>query len=158
MHMHAAQHVAVADHLQVVHDRAVARLRGDDLLGPERERERAHGGEAEFVLGGRLPKRAAIMYEMAARLLHGRAGRRRHLDLRLQHLGHDAVAQFFARAREEFFVDAAHGPARLGVEHEIFFFHADRIHARDNPPDGTRFPAHDDAITAAGRAGGRLSI
>ena len=141
MHMHAAQHVAVADHLQVVHDRVVARLRRDDLLGPEREREGAHGGEAEFVLGRGLRERAAIVREMVARLLHGDAGRRRHLDLRLQHLGHHAVAEFFAREGQEFLVEAAHRPARLGVEHEIFFFHADRIHARDNPLRRERFPA-----------------
>ena len=51
MHVHAAQHVAVADHLQVVHDRAVALFLGDQLLGPERQREGAHGGDAELVLG-----------------------------------------------------------------------------------------------------------
>jgi len=158
MHVHAAQHVAVADHLQVIHDRAVALFLGDQLLGPERERECAHGGQPELVLGRGLAERAAISAKMLARLLHGVAGRRRYLDLRLQHLGRHAVAEFFAGLAEELLVDAAHRPARLGVEHEIFFFHADRIHARDNPPGGTRFQAYHGAITAAGRAGGRLSI
>ncbi len=70
VHVHAAQHVAVADHLQVVHDGAVARLRRHDLLRPEGEREGAHGGDAELVLGGGLAERAAIMREMRARFVH----------------------------------------------------------------------------------------
>jgi hypothetical protein len=47
-------------------------------------------------------------------------------------VGHDAVAELFLRCGEEFFVDTAQRPARFGVEHEILFFHADRIHARYN--------------------------
>jgi hypothetical protein len=58
----------------------------------------------------------------------------------LQHFRHHAVAQRLLRAAEEFFVEAAHGPARLGVEHEILFFHADRVHARDNPLGSERVP------------------
>jgi len=76
----------------------------------------------------------AAMREMLARLLQAGTGRRRHLDLRLQHLGHDAVAEFFKGEGEKLLFDAAHRPARLGVEHEIFLFHADRVHARNNPP------------------------
>ena len=43
--MHAAQHVAVSDHLKVIHDGAVARLRRHHLLRPIRERKSAHRGE-----------------------------------------------------------------------------------------------------------------
>ena len=82
----------------------------------------------------------AIMRQMAARLARAGAGRRRHLDLRLQHLGHHAVAEQLMSKIKEFLVDTAHGAARARVEHEIFLFHADRIHARDNPAGRARFP------------------
>ena len=76
------------------------------------------------------------MREVLARLFHAGAGRRRHLDLRLQHFGHDAVAELLLGEAKEFLVEAARGATRLGVEHEIFLFHADRIHARDNSNSG----------------------
>ena len=141
MHVHAAQHVAVTDHLQVIHDGAVALFLGDDLLRPKRQRKCAHGGEPQLVLGRGVAERAAIVHEMIARFLHGATRRRRDLDLRLQHFRHDAVAEPLADEAEEFFVDAAHGPARFGVEHEVFLFHADRIHARNNSPGRERVPA-----------------
>ena len=43
------------------------------------------------------------------------------------------VAQFFdGRESKNFLSIRLHGAARLGVEHEVFFFHADRVHARNN--------------------------
>ena len=140
MHVHSAEHVAVADHLKVIHDRAVARLARHHLLGPVGERKCPHGRNAELVLGRLLRERAAIMREMRARFLHAGAGRRRDLELRLQHFGHHAVAQLLLCACEEFLARAAHRMARLRVEHEIFFFHAQRIHARNNLWSGPRFP------------------
>ncbi len=141
MHVHAAQHVARADHLQVVHDGAVARLRRHGLLRPEGEREGAHGGEAELALGGGLAERAAVARQMRARLRRRVAGRGDDLDLRLQHFGHHAVAERLARVDQKALVEAAHGAARAGVEHEIFLFHAERIHARADSFAIFRFPA-----------------
>ena len=100
--------------------------------------------------------RETWMRQMLARLIHGGAGRRRDLDLRLQHFRHDTVAELFAGEVEEFFVNAAHGPARFGVEHEVFFFHADRVHARNNSPGRERVPALARCKTAAKRVGGRF--
>ena len=109
---------------------------------PERQRECAHGGKPEFAFGGGCSKCLAVMHQMRARFIHGRARRRRHLNLRLQHFGHDAIAELLLGEAEKFRVGPAYGATRLGVEHEIFFFHADGIHARDNsfgpaavPPD-----------------------
>ena len=158
VHVHAAQHVAVAYHLQVVDDGVVTYLLGDQLLGPKREREGAHGGDAETALARCLRQRGTVMLQMRARLVHAGAGRRRHLDLRLQHFCHDAVAKLLLGDFEEFFVSAAHGPARLGVEHEILFFHADRIHARNNSSGRDRVPALSQCKTAAKRVGGRFKI
>ena len=140
MHMQAAQHVAVADHLQVVHDGVVAHLRRDGLLRPECQRKSADGGKAEAALGRRVSKRAAVMLKMRPRFRHAGARRRRHLDLRLQHFGHHAVAEGLAGENEESLVELAHGPTRFRVEHEVFLFDADRIHARDNGLGLAGFP------------------
>ncbi len=77
---------------------AVARLARHHLLGPISEREGAHGGEAEPVLGCKLPQRAAVVREMRARFLRVVAGRRGDLDLRLQHFCHNVVAQLLLGA------------------------------------------------------------
>jgi hypothetical protein len=57
----------------------------------------------------------------------------------LQHLGHDAVAKLLLRKCKEFLVRATHRVARFGVEQEVFLFHPERVHARNNCPAGTLF-------------------
>jgi hypothetical protein len=57
----------------------------------------------------------------------------------LQHLGHDTIAELLLRKRKEFLVRTTHRVARCGVEQEVFFFHPERVHARNNCSDGTLF-------------------
>ena len=85
MHVHAAQHVALPDHLQVVHHRVVALLRGLQRVAPERGRMGAGGQDREAVLGGNrrqgLAQARAIRRARPARLACGDVD---DLDLRLQ--------------------------------------------------------------------------
>ena len=87
-------------------------------------------------------ERLAVVREMAARLVHGVAGRGGDLELRLQHFGHDAVAELLLRTCKKFLVRATHRMARLRVEQEVFLFHPERVHARNNCPAGTLFRYH----------------
>src|SRR5262245_10487637 len=155
--VHSAQHVPVTDHLQVVHDGAVTRLARHHLLRPEGEGKGPHGGETQVVIGGSLREDPAIVSEMAARLVHGGARRGGDLELRLQHLGHNPVAELLLRCRKEFLVRATHRMARLSVEQEVFLFHPECVHPRNNRPAGTLFRRYVRRKTAApgGTRGGR---
>ena len=95
------------------------------LLGPISEREGAHGGEAKPVLGRKFRQRAAVVHKMRARFLRGVAGGRGDLDLGLQHFCHNVVAQLLLGAQQKSLVGAAHRMARLRVEQEVLFFHAE---------------------------------
>src|SRR5262245_26540587 len=77
---------------------------------------------------------------MSVGLFGGCAGRRGDLKLGLQHFRHYAVAKPLLRLRKKSFVDATHRMARLRVKQKIFFFHAERVHSRNNRPEGTLFP------------------
>ena len=84
MHMHPAQHVALADHLQVVHDGVVAH--GIALLHvvPCRGRMGAGGEDRQPVLGGGAGQRLAQETQLLPRGRHVGMRQRRDLDLRLQ--------------------------------------------------------------------------
>ena len=155
MHVHAAQHVAVADHLQVVHDRAVARLRRHRSARARRRAGRCPWRQAPACARpAACAERAAVMRPDARALRCALSqGGVDHLDLRLQHLGRHAVAERLVGAVEEALVDAAHGAARARVEHEIFLFHAEACTwPRRSVAGATGSPAHHpDAKTAAGR-------
>ena len=84
VHVQAAQHVAVPDHLQVVHHRVVALLRRLLRPLPERRRMGAGGEDGEAVLGRDRRHRVAKEAQLGACLLHAGMGDRRHFDLRLQ--------------------------------------------------------------------------
>src|SRR5262245_6604961 len=96
------------------------------------------------------------MSEMTARLSHGGARRGGHLKLRLEHLGHDPVTELLLRYQKEILVRATHRVARLGVEQEVFLFHPECVHPRNNRPRGTLFRYCVQRKTAAaGYRGGR---
>ena len=55
----------------------------------------------------------------------------------------------FCASDKKFLVRAAHRMARFRVEQEVFLFHPERVHARDNRPGGTLFRYRFDAKMAA---------
>src|SRR6516225_5168078 len=75
MDVHAAQHVAPTDHLQVVHDVVVAFGLGLLRLVPDRGRMRAGGEYGEPVWGNYTSQHMAQLPQLGARL--------RHVDMRL---------------------------------------------------------------------------
>ena len=80
MHMHAAQHVALTDHLQVVHDGVVALGRALLHVAPGRGRMRAGGEDREPVLGRDPGQGLAQETQLLARGRH--VGVRQGRDLR----------------------------------------------------------------------------
>ena len=124
MHVQPAQHVALADHLQVVHHGVVARRLGLQHVAPRGGRMRAGGHDGEPVLAGdprhRLPQKPQLL----AGGLHVGMRQRRDLDLSLQQLaarltagrglggiekglGHRAGHRFGVRVdQEELFLDS----------------------------------------------------
>ncbi len=93
MDMHAAQHVAAADHLQIVHDIVVALAFRLARALPHRGRMGAGGENGKAVLGSDIAKRRAQMAQFGARRRDIVMRLRHDLDLRLQEFAGDAVAQ-----------------------------------------------------------------
>ena len=67
MHVHAAQHVALADHLQVIHHDVVAFVRSLPELRQSRGRMRAGGKDGEPMLGRNRSDRLAQRAQFVAR-------------------------------------------------------------------------------------------
>ncbi len=84
MHVHAAQHVALADHLQVMHDGVVAHRIALLHVVPCRGRVGAGGEDRQAMLGGGAGQRLAQEAQLLARGRHVGMRQRRDLDLRLQ--------------------------------------------------------------------------
>ncbi len=89
MHVQPAQEIALADHLQVVHDGVVALFVGLLRAAPGGGRMRAGGENGEAVFGRHRGDGLAQMAQLRARIRHVDVGRGHHLDLRLQELRRD---------------------------------------------------------------------
>ena len=90
MDVHAAQHVALADHLQHVHDMGVAILGRLHRLRPARRRMGAAGEDGQAVLGGGGGHVLAEPLELGSRVADLAMRLRRNLDLGLEKLAADA--------------------------------------------------------------------
>jgi hypothetical protein len=132
MHMHAAEHVAKADHLQVIENGVIALALSNGLIRPIGKREGTHGGDAELLRGRFLRQGAPKARHMFACLLHAVARRADRFDLRLQHFRCNAVAEAFLCGGDEFLAGSLHRAPRLRVENEIFLFDPERIHGENN--------------------------
>ena len=89
MDVHAAQHVALADHLQHVHDMGVAVLGRLHRFGPARRRMGAAGEDGQAVLGGGRRHVLAKPLELGSRVADLAVRFRRDLDLGLEKLAAD---------------------------------------------------------------------
>ena len=89
MHVQPAQHVALADHLQVVHHRVVALALGLLRPAPVGGRMRAGGEDGEAVVGRDLRHGLAQMAKLGVGGADVVMRQRRHLALRLQEFAHD---------------------------------------------------------------------
>ena len=89
MDVHAAQHVALADHLQHVHDMGVAVLGRLHRLRPARRRMGAAGEDGQAVLGGGGGHVLAEPLELGSRVADLAMRLRRNLDLGLEKLAAD---------------------------------------------------------------------
>ena len=86
MHMQPAQKIALADHLQVVHDRVIAVFLGLLGLSPSRGRMRAGRENGETIFGSNRGDGLPQVPQLGARIGCVDVRRRNHLDLRLQKL------------------------------------------------------------------------
>ena len=130
MHVHAAQHVASPDHLQIVHDGNVALLLGLHRSGPQRGRMSAGGENGEAVLGRDCGHDLAQLAQLGAGV--GRVGVRRgdDLDLGLQEFArHPAVGRRLG-CLEKGLRHAPQHQLGLGVDQEIFFLDPERVGIR----------------------------
>ncbi len=87
--MQPAQHVALADHLQIVHDHVVAFRRRLMRALPERGGVRAGGQNGKPMIGGHLRHGLAQITQFRTRLTDIGMGKRRSFDLRLQEFALD---------------------------------------------------------------------
>ena len=125
MHVHAAQHVALADHLQVMHDGVVAL--GTALLHvvPGRGRMGAGGEDRQPMLGGGLGERLAQETQLLARGRHVGMRQRRDLDLRLQQFPAGLPAGRLLGGFQECLRHGAGRRLGIGVDQEEFLFDAE---------------------------------
>jgi hypothetical protein len=128
MHMHTAQHVAAADHLQVFHHRVVPLGFGLAGILPGRGRMRACGENRKPVLGSDLCQGAAQMAQFFACRFHVCMRGGRDFNLSLQHLArHLAAACIFdglLGRLEKSLRHRADNRADSSIDQEIFLFDA----------------------------------
>ena len=125
--MQPAQHVAPADHLQIVHHGVVAVAIGLLRAAPVRGRMRAGGEDREAVLGGDLGDGLAQMTQFLARGLDVGVRQRHGFDLRLQEFARDLAAGRLLGGLEELLRHRARHRLGGGVDQEIFFLDPDLV-------------------------------
>ncbi len=134
MHVQPAQEIALADHLQVLHDRVVALLCGLLGLAPERSRMRAGRQNGEAVIGGHRGDGSPQVAQLGAGGGHVLMGRRGHLDLRLQEFGRGPAIGCRSGRFEERSGHIARHELRGGIDEEILLFDTDRERAGHREP------------------------
>ncbi len=134
MHMQAAQHVALADHLQVFHHVVVALRRRLARRGPGRGRMRADREDREPVLGRDVGDGLAQEFQLGAGVGHVVVRRRRDLELRLQHLAHRLSAGDRLHPLEKRLRHLARDRLGLGVDQEILFLDTELEIVGHGPP------------------------
>ena len=126
MHMQSAQQVALADHLQVVHDLVVTLLRGLQSGAPQRGRVSAGCEDGQAVFGCHGGDGLAKVAQFRARIRQVAVRRGDHLDLRLKKLRRDAALGRRLGGLEERLRDVGGDALRFRVHQKIFFLYAER--------------------------------
>ena len=127
MDVQPAQHVALADHLQIVHHRVVAVGRRLERCFPGRGRVRAGREDRKPVLRRDRRDRCPQMPQLRMRRRHVAMGHGRDLDLRLQHLAHELRAERRFGGGEKRLRPLLGNHLGLGIDQEIFLLDSDRI-------------------------------
>ena len=125
MHVQPAQHVALADHLQVVHHRVVALALGLLRAAPVGGRMRAGGEDGEAVVGRDLRHGLAQMAQLGVGGPDVVMRQRRHLDLRLQEFAHDLAVGGLLGDVQKGLGHVARHQLGVRVDQEIFFLDAE---------------------------------
>ena len=134
MDVQAAQHVALADHLQIVHHHVIAVGLRLPRAPPYCRRVGAGGKDREAVVGRNRPDHLAQVTELGPRLVHVGMGNRHRLDLRLQELAGDLAGGRPLGDLQEVLGHGAGDTLGLGVDQKVFFLNAEFVVVGHGPP------------------------
>src|ERR1700692_1770632 len=125
MHVHSAQHVALADHLQVIHDLRIAGFRALHRPSPTRQRMRSARQYRQAMLRGGGRRVLAQAKELAPRFLDAAMRFGRDLDLSLQEFPPDMARRAEIGGLKERIRRLRRSFERLGVGQKVFFLDAE---------------------------------
>ena len=134
MHVQAAQHVALADHLQIFHHVVVALRRRLARRRPGRGRMRADREDREPMLGRDVRDGLAQEFQLGAGVGDVVVRRCRDLELRLQHLAHRLSAGDRLHPLEKRLRHLARDRLGLGVDQKILFLDTELEIVGHGPP------------------------
>ncbi len=126
MHMHAAQHVALADHLEILHHPVIALIVAMDGATPGGAGMSPGGCDGQAVIARHRRQHRAHEAKLRAHLAEARTGPRHRFGLGLQQFMLDPAIGAGEGIGEQFFLGRDRYLAGLLVDQEIFFFDSQR--------------------------------